>query len=207
MFLSFIDITLREFMEELSSSAPTPGGGSVSALAGSLGLSLLTMVLNITLKKSDNESDLEEILEDAEKLKNELTELIDEDSKAFDGVMSAFRLPKETEEQKNERSEKIQSAFKSASEVPYKTAEKCVKGSEIALIVAEKGEKNAISDVGCAVWLLKAGYRGARLNVEINLSSIKDEEFVNKLRKGLDDLSETLEENLSKSLTLVEEGL
>jgi len=178
----------------------------VSALVGGLGLSLLGMVINLTLKK-ENDDDLKNHLKETEKLIDEMTSLIDEDAKAFDGVMSAFRLPKETDEEKKLRSETIQKAFKGAAEIPFRTAEKCVEGSSVALFVAENGEKNAISDVGCAVWLLRSAFNGARLNVEINLSAIKDEGFVRKFRDGLDKLSKKLEENLSKSLTLVEEGI
>jgi formiminotetrahydrofolate cyclodeaminase len=198
---------LSDFLEKVSSDAPTPGGGSVSALSGSLGVSLLKMVVNITLKKTPELNELKDIQSELDRLQKELTDLIDEDSEAFDKVMSAFKLPKDTDEKKKERSKAIQEAFKTAAEVPFKTAERCAKASDLAVIVAEKGEKNAISDVGCAGHLVKSGFYGAKLNIEINLSAIKDEGFVKKMRDDVEGLMKSLNDNISKTITLVEEGL
>lgn len=166
---------LNHFLSELASDSPTPGGGSVAALAGSLGAALNAMVCNLTIGKNkyaDVESEMKELLGKAESLRLELAELIDEDAAAFDRFMDAMKLPKDTEEQKEERKEAMQAALVDAATVPLAVMEKCVEVASLARDAASKGNRNAVSDAGVAVLMARAGAHAARLNVAINLGSI-----------------------------------
>jgi len=166
---------INDFLSELASDSPTPGGGSVAALAGSLGAALNSMVCNLTLGKkkyADVESEMAELLTKTESLRLELAELIAEDAAAFDKFMVAMKLPKETEEEKAERREAMQSALVDAATVPLAVMEKCVEVAALAREAASKGNRNAVSDAGVAALMARAGAHAARLNVLINLGSI-----------------------------------
>ncbi|ABB15420.1 cyclodeaminase/cyclohydrolase family protein [Carboxydothermus hydrogenoformans] len=180
------DLSIRGFIMELASSSPAPGGGSVSALAGANGAALLNMVLNLTLgreKFADVEAELAPLKDKTEALYERLVNLIDIDTEVFNEVMAAFKLPKDTEEQKKERSVKIQEAYKKAADVPLEVAERCLEVLRLCPIIAEKGNPNALSDAGVAAQMAYAGLEGAVMNVKINLSSIKDEEYVAAARE------------------------
>lgn len=185
-----IEKSVKGFIAQTASGEPTPGGGSVSALAGSLGGALTSMVSNLTVGKKayeelsddvktkiqDNAKELAGILE-------ELTNIVDEDTNAFDKVMQAFKLPKGTDEEKAARSQAIQDGYKVALEVPLRCAEKCLKVLELQDVYADYGNINAITDVGVGTLLAYAGVEGALFNVTINLGSIKDQEYKKQIEE------------------------
>ncbi len=182
-----IDKTLEEYINLAASESPTPGGGSVAALAGSLGSALTNMVGNLSFGKKAYESLDEDVKLKFEKsfarmveIREELKVIVDEDSQAFDGVMKAFKMPKETEEDKKARSEAIQSGYVKALEVPHRCGRLCLEALELQEVFAHYGNINAITDVGMGALLAYTGVEGAYLNVEINLASIKDEDFKQK---------------------------
>ncbi len=168
--MSYRDLTLAGFLDELSSGAATPGGGCAAALAGALAAGLVAMVAR-------NTGALDAIAAEADGLRGELEELVDVDAAAFERVMAAFRLPKETEEQKAERSAAIQAGYRAAVEPPAAVCERALRVLELAAEVAERGNPNAVSDAGVAALLAASALDGAALNVEINLGSIKDEAY------------------------------
>jgi len=182
---------IQPFLDELAGGTPTPGGGSAAAAVGAMGAALVSMVCNLTLGKekfTDVEAQIKDTLAQAEALRTELTQLIDEDAAAFNTVMAAFRLPKTTDEEKATRSEAIQTATRKATLTPLATARACAKVIELGQLAAEKGNPNAISDVGAGVIFAQAGLKAAALNVLINLPSIKDEAFVSTHRAELDHI-------------------
>jgi len=195
--MKLIEMKLKDFIEELSSDSPAPGGGSVAALAGALSSALSSMVCNLTIGKEkykDVEYDMEKILDRVENIRGRFMELIDRDTEAFNRVMDAFKLPKNTEEEKKVRKEKIQEALKEAALVPLETARLCAEMIELCKEIAEKGNKNSITDVGVAVMMAKAGLESAILNVKINLKSIDDKKFIESLLYEIDVLKSNMEE-------------
>jgi glutamate formiminotransferase/formiminotetrahydrofolate cyclodeaminase len=182
-----------QFMDELASSAPAPGGGSVAALAGAMGAALVSMVCNLTVGKkkyADVEEEIKAILGQSESLRQELMSLLEEDVAAYTRVSEAMKMPRDTEEQKAAREEALEKALKEATKVPLRVAEACVKVMELCRPVAEKGNINAVSDAGVAVVMAEAGLRSAALNVLINLGWIKDEAFKKEAKAKLDKLLE-----------------
>jgi len=202
-------LSLDEFLEKLASSAPTPGGGSASALAGSLAAALVAMVGRITLGKKDEKyraiaPEMEELTQRADELRAELLALADQDAEAFERVMAAYRLPKSTEEERAERQRVLQEALKGATEAPYQIAEACSKVLELARRAAEKGVSTAISDAGTAAYLAEAALHSALLNVDINLKYIKDEDYCRMFRKKRAELAAQAQSRREEVLTLVE---
>jgi len=184
---------ISQFMDELASSAPAPGGGSVAALAGAMGAALVSMVCNLTVGKkkyADVEEEIKAILGQAESLRQELMGLLEEDVAAYTRVSEAMKMPRDTEEQKAIREEALEKALKEATKVPLRVAEACVKVMDLCRPVAEKGNINAVSDAGVAVVMAEAGLRSAALNVLINLGWIKDETFKKEAQAKLDKLLE-----------------
>ena len=203
-------MTLKGFLSELASSSPAPGGGSVAALAGSLGAALTSMVCHLTIGKekyADVQGEIKETLTSSETLRQRLLLLIDKDTDAFNDVMKAFKLPKETEEQRAKRSQAIQEGYKAAAMVPLETAKTCAATLDTALLAAEKGNKNSITDAGVAALLGRAGVHAAALNVTINLGSIKDKTFVEKIAAELENLETTAQEKEKNILTEVRKNL
>ena len=195
--MKLIEMKLKDFIEELSSDSPAPGGGSVAALAGALSSALSSMVCNLTIGKEkykDVEYDMEKILDRVENIRGRFMELVDRDTEAFNRVMDAFKLPKNTEEEKKVRKEKIQEALKEAALVPLETARLCAEMIELCREIAEKGNKNSITDVGVSAIMAKAGLESAILNVKINLKSINDEKFIESLLYEIDVLKNNIEE-------------
>lgn len=173
--------TLTGFLDELASSSPAPGGGSVAALAGALGAALTSMVCNLTIGKKkymDVEEDMTKILKDAEDLRAQFTTLIDKDTDAFNKVMEAFGLPTENDAQKALRGAAITAATKEATMVPLEVMKHCIDGLALAQKVAANGNKNSVSDAGVSALMLHAGCEAAALNVRINLNSLSDSDFV-----------------------------
>jgi len=185
------DKPITNFLDELASSAPAPGGGSVASLAGALGAALVSMVCNLTLGKKGYEEvqgDIQELLARSEALRQELTDLLEADVAAYTAYSQAAKMPRDTEEQKAARNQAMQAALKNATLVPLRVAEAAVRVMELCLPTAEKGNKWAVSDAGVAVLMAEAALRSAALNVFINLGSIKDEAFVAEKRAHLDSL-------------------
>src|SRR5881394_664867 len=189
---SLVKMNLREFCNETLSDSPAPGGGSVAALMGALGASLGGMVANLSAGKRGWDDKLEYFSESAVKaqqLKDELLSLVDEDTAAFDKVMDAFALPKESAEEKAVRSRAIEEATKYAAEVPLKVMETASKSYELLSEMADKGNPASISDVGVGALATRACIEGAALNVRINLGQLKDEKFKKALANKVQEIS------------------
>lgn len=184
--MKLVDMNVAEFISVLGSDAPAPGGGSASALAGSMGTALTMMVMNLTVGKKkyeEHDSQSREILKKMTKLNKQLVAIIDRDTEAFEGVSAVFSMPKQTEEEKEKRREAMQAALKTATLVPFEMMGIMVEAVNETKKAIGKSNINAASDLGVAVLNLKSGIQGAWLNVLINLSGVKDEEFVKQYRK------------------------
>jgi formiminotetrahydrofolate cyclodeaminase len=180
--MSFQEMSLTKFGEVLASGAPTPGGGCASAVSGALAAGLAAMVARSTAgskKFADRAEQMNQIASEADRLRGELLALVDEDARAFDQVMAAFRMPKETSDQQAARSQAIQQAYKAAVEPPMHVCTRSLRVLELALQVAEHGTPSAASDAGVGALLAATALEGGALNVQINLGSIKDEAFRN----------------------------
>ena len=191
--MKLVDKPVTNFLDELASNAPAPGGGSVAALSGALGAALVSMVCNLTLGKkayADVQDEISDLLAESEALRQELTGLLEEDVKAYTGYSKAAKMPRGTEEEKAERQVVMQAALKVATDVPLSIAEAAVKVMDLCMPAAVKGNKWAVSDAGVAVLMAEAALRSAALNVLINLGTLKDEEFVADRRAKLDSLLE-----------------
>jgi len=187
---SLLKMNLREFCNETLSDSPAPGGGSVAALMGALGASLGGMVANLSAGKRGWDDRLEYFSDravKAQQLKDELLSLVDEDTAAFNKVMDAFALPKESAEEKAARSAAIEQATKHAAEIPLKAMETAFKSYQLLSEMADEGNPASISDVGVGALATRACIEGAAMNVRINLAALKDEKFksafVEKVRK------------------------
>jgi formiminotetrahydrofolate cyclodeaminase len=175
---------ITAFLQELASSAPTPGGGGACALLGATGAALIAMVANLTVGKKGYEaveSEMQAQLKEAMELKLRFTEMMNEDVVAFNGLMAAYGLPKDTDQQKALRSETIQQALRAATEAPMHCARAAAAGIRLAMRSANTGNKNVISDAGVAVLSLVASLRGAALNVDINAPAIKDRAYADSV--------------------------
>jgi len=193
---SLLRLRLDEFIDELSMDSPAPGGGSVAALCGSLSAALSSMVANLTVGKEGHEkvfSMMKDLAIKAQKIKDELLQAVDADTKAFNKVIAAFRLPRATEEQVRERAEAIEQANKEATLVPLSVLEKSVELIELAHRAASYGNRNSISDAGVAGLVARAAGLGAFYNVKINISNIKEKDFKTKTLESAEKLRRKLE--------------
>src|SRR5947199_5565878 len=175
---------VRQFCNETLSDSPAPGGGSVAALMGALGVSLGGMVANLSAGKRGWDDKLDYFSDwavKAQQLKDELLSLVDEDSAAFNKVMETFALPKESRDEKAARSAAVEGATKYAAEVPLRVMETSLKSYELLCEMAEKGNPASISDVGVGALATRACIEGAALNVRINLAQLKNEKFKSAL--------------------------
>jgi formiminotetrahydrofolate cyclodeaminase len=189
--MKLTDLSVTELLAAFQSSNPTPGGGSASALAGAVGASLLTMVAGLPKPRAETEEDRERLAEAGRlcgTLATALTALVDRDSEAYEAVVAAYRLPKGSDAEKTARSQAIQSGLRQATVTPLDVVRACAAAIEQAVVVARQSNPSASSDVRVAVALLRAGVVGARANVAINLGSVKDAEFVQRVRQEVDDL-------------------
>lgn len=203
-----INKTVSGFVEELASNSPAPGGGSAAALAGSLGAALSMMVCSFTEGKPkfhDVQDEISQIKQKGLVLKNDLMEYIDGDTNAFDEVMKAYKLPKETDAEKTLRSEKIQEATIQATLLPLKVAESCVEVLKISLRVLTIGNPNTACDAAVSGVTAYAGFQGGIFNVKINLSSIKDETFLQNVRDKIIVLQEEADETYQLILARAKE--
>ena len=185
------DMFDKDFLESVSLNTPAPGGGSVSALSGSLGSALCSMVASLTHEKKDmlqNRSIMEEIGVKAQELKDDLAHLVSEDSRAFNKVLDAVRLPAISEQDKKEKTKNILLANKYAIEIPYQTAKKCYEVMQLAEILIDKGNPSSLTDAGVASEVAFAGLRGGCMNVLINLPELIDKPYINQKQKEVDNL-------------------
>jgi len=183
------DKPVESYLADAAAKLPAPGGGSVSALAGALGASMAAMAANFTVGKKkfrDVEPQVRALLDEFQDGLQKLLELMDRDVEAYSTVDAAYAMPKETDEQKKARTAAIQSALKVALDTPLRTLRLC--GDLVARLdsLVELANPNLISDVGVAAILLEAALRGAKINVEINLAYLKDQDFVRRTAAEID---------------------
>ena len=178
-----VKLSVEEFSRVLGSNSPTPGGGSVAALSGALGANLVSMVCSLSIGNKDYESfdnELAEALKLSQTLSEALLKRIDLDTEAFNSVMAAFKMTKQTEEEKKSRSAAIQAGFKEAVQSPLGIARECLDVLRLTNKLLGKSNTNALSDLGVASLQAYAGLEGAIMNVKINIPSIKDTNFVSE---------------------------
>jgi len=185
------DTAIEPFLDALASQSATPGGGSAAAILGGMGAALVSMVCNLTIGKKkyvEVEAEMKEVFGKAEALRHRLTGMIEDDVKAFDAVMGAYGMAKETDADKAARAEAIQAALKQATEVPIRCCQAAREVIDLALVASEKGNVNVISDAGVAVLAAYAALRSAALNVFINAKMITDKSFADAKLKELEGL-------------------
>lgn len=212
--MKLVELDVLKFLDVVDSNSPAPGGGSVSALASSLGASLARMVAHLSFGKKNYEALADDVkakfvanFDELLKIKNELNDLIDRDSEAYNTVMAAYKLPKETDEEKAARSTEIQKSLKYAIQTPYDIV--VLSGKAISLLgeILANGNQNAITDIGVGTMLLMVGLEGGILNVKVNLSSIKDAEYVEKITKEIYDIKATAEKEKERIMGIVNAAL
>lgn len=185
------DLTITEFLQQTASSEPLPGGGCTAALNAALAASLTEMVANLTIGRREFEAVEDEMIniaETASALRKKLQNEIDNDAHAYREVLAAFKLPKNTEEEKNRRSVAIQQAFKTAATVPLGVARDALKIMDLASRAIAKGNQNAVTDGAVGVLVSRAAVLAAIYNVKVNLSAIKDPDFVEALAREVEAL-------------------
>lgn len=186
-----IEQPVTQFLDELASSAATPGGGSAAAIMGALGAALVSMVCNLTIGKknyAEVEPEMRSVLHDAEALRQRLADMVAEDIAAFDGLMAAYGLPKLSDEDKAVRGAAIQHALRAATEAPLACARACAEVIKLSMRAAEVGNRNVISDAGVGALAAQAALRSAALNVDINVPSLQDQAFAQACRDEMDAL-------------------
>lgn len=184
------DKPISEYLKELSSKSPIPGGGSAASLVGAIGASLLSKVANFTIGKEkykNVEKEMRDILRDLEKLREDLERLCSEDAKAYKKLREAFKLPKSQEHNK-----RIQEALREVTAVPLEVCRNAHEAIKYCMPLAEKGNINLITDVGDACLMLNCAFQAALLNVEINLKTIKDEKFIRQIREVLEPMEKEI---------------
>ena len=189
--MQLIDLSIKEFCDQLASDSPAPGGGSVAALAGALSVALCTMVTRLTMGKKKYErvgSRMTAIHDQAEALLKDLLILVDKDTDAYNQVMAAVRLPRYDEDEKTSRKMAIEAAIKKAARVPLNTLRTVAKLIPITSAVIKDGNANCITDAGVAVHLMHTAALGAAYNVKINLDGISDAGFVASAKTETDEL-------------------
>jgi methenyltetrahydrofolate cyclohydrolase len=184
-----------DLLQAFRSPDPTPGGGSAAALAGAIGASLLAMVAGLPKSRAATEEDVERLQAAGRRcaaIAGDLTTLVDRDSEAYDLVVGAYKRPKGTDEEKAARSAAIQQAMRAAIAAPLDVMRACAAAAEQGVVVAALGNPSASSDVGVGFELLGAGLRGAKLNVEINLGSVKDAAYVETVRREVEEFERAI---------------
>lgn len=186
--MALIKMTIQDFLEQLASPQPAPGGGSASALAGAMAAAMVEMACNLTVgreKFRSVEAELRVVLKRATELRGIMMQAIDEDTEAYNAVSEAYKLPRTSEQEKAERTAAIQKALQYASEVPLKVAQAAHETSQLAVIATQKSNPNVASDAQVAVLLANAARDGAVANVEINLQSLTDDSVKGQLQDAL----------------------
>lgn len=204
--MKLVDLTIDEFLKEVDSPSPAPGGGSVSSLASALGVSLARMVGHLSFGKKKFEGldegikvEFKKRFEELQGIEEELKNLIDRDTESFNLFMTAMKMPKETEEEKRVRGEAMEEATKKSIETPLRIAELSNEALHLLDYFVTYGNKNAISDIGVATTLLYSGLEGAIMNIRVNLPNLSDEGMkANLERKSF---------QLKKSAKIIKSGL
>ncbi|MGC8834259.1 MAG: cyclodeaminase/cyclohydrolase family protein [Armatimonadota bacterium] len=203
-----LDLPTTEFLKRLSSEAPTPGGGSASALLGAVGAALVSMVCNLTLssgKYKESEGVVQGILSESERLCAELEKLVEEDAAAYGKVSAAMKMPRSTEEEKQARTAVLQTSLREACDVPLRTMDACISVLKLCATAARVCTPHAVSDIGVAAHAAAAGLRGAEMNVAVNLSLIKDPDYVEAARKKANELLAACSAELEAAVAAVKE--
>jgi formiminotetrahydrofolate cyclodeaminase len=201
------NLSLDQFLDRIASREPVPGGGSVAALSAALAASLAEMVANLTLEKKEYEAVAGEMSLVAEKslvLRRALIKDVDRDADAYKAVINAFRLPRQTREEKEKRSGAIQSALKKAANIPLAVARRSFELMEMAEMVIRKGNRNAVTDGAVSVMMARTAVLSALYNVRINLSGIKDRGFVDTIGREIESLERAVRLKEKAILSLVE---
>ncbi len=187
----YIEGKIVDYLDKLASSSPEPGGGSASALAAAIGAALVSMVANLTAGKekyADVQDQIADLLKSSEAVRARLQELVQEDTEVYGVLAKAFKMPRETDEEKAKRNEAIQAACKEATMVPYAIAEQCLEVAKLSEVAADIGNVGAVSDAGVAALIADAAAQSAALNVKINLTTIKDSAFNEDKWAGIKDI-------------------
>jgi glutamate formiminotransferase/formiminotetrahydrofolate cyclodeaminase len=201
-----VSMNLAAFSSEVASEKPVPGGGSASAYSVALAASLVSMVSRLTLKKTEYEKywpAVREILAESEKLRVQSLTFVDRDAQSFAALMKAYRLPKETESDRQARSKEIQMRLKDAAQVPLETAELAARTAYAARNLTEYANVNALSDIRTAIFLAQAGFQGASANVATNVTGIKETEYRKHTEQKLNELQNQVEKNTSEALRVL----
>lgn len=204
------ETSIDDFLAHLASKDPTPGGGSAAAIMGAMGAALISMVCNVSFGKKGYEAaepELREVCAQSEALRNRLTGMVAEDISAFGELMAAYKLPKETDEEKQRRSLAIQASLKRATEVPLACARDCAEVIHLSRRAAEHGYLGVISDAGVGVSAAYAAARSAALNVYINVPSLKDRAFAERALAELDGIMTSCTAESEAVYALVREKL
>lgn len=203
--MNLTELTVNGFCEEVFSPSAVPGGGSVSALSGALGASLLGMVCNITVNKAakkgiEPDYEVASAIVKTQQAQKQFLSLIDSDSAAFQKVMDAFRLPKQSDEEKETRKKAIEEAYKTATKPPLSIAQLASGLLDTAEVLMQKGDKNALSDVKVAIKMLNSAIMGGVYNVEINLDGISDQGFISHMKEQTLSLTSALDSRCTEIL-------
>lgn len=208
--MTLVNKSLNAFLEELASNSPAPGGGSVAALSGALGSALTSMVCRLTVGKkkyAEAEEEMKSVLAMSEKLRTIFTRLVDTDTDAFNKVMEAYSLPKESDDQKALRNAAIQEATKEAALVPLECMKHGIDALALSRAVAQRGNRTSVSDAGVSALLIGACIEAAALNVKINLTGIADVEFVEWKTSEVSSILKTGKDAVEEILGIVEEKI
>jgi formiminotetrahydrofolate cyclodeaminase len=200
------DLTITEFLEQTASAEPLPGGGCTAALNAALAASLTEMVTNLTIGRKEFQSvedEMKKIRKTAADLRKKLQNDIDNDAKAYQEVLAAFKLPKNTDSEKKQRSSAIQQAFKTAAKVPLGVARDAITIMDLASRAIARGNQNALSDGAVAVLACRAAALAAAYNVKINLGGIKDPDFVEEMTRQIEDLERQVIEKETECLAQI----
>ncbi|MBW1695366.1 MAG: cyclodeaminase/cyclohydrolase family protein [Deltaproteobacteria bacterium] len=205
-----VDLSITAFLEKTAAGSATPGGGSVAALTAACAAGLAEMVANLTIGKAgykSSEADMKSLAEQSRHLRDELVRNIDRDSEAYGEVLAAFKLPKETEKQKQKRNQAIQRAFMRATSVPLKVAKDALQVLILAGTAAEKGNKNTVTDAAVAALIAKSALLSAVYNVKVNLNAIRDEGFLKDVLFQVAALEKEALEKEKEILSTVDKSL
>lgn len=208
--MTLLQVPITEFLDQLATKEPVPGGGSVAAVSGAMAAGLISMVCSLTLGKkkyAEVEDEIRGLMDRSESLRRELQELADADVEAFRRLSAAYKLPRETTADIAIRRDAIQKATRIATDVPLRAAQAAAAILPLCSPAAQKGNSAAVSDVGVAVLLAQAAVRSALLNVEINLNSLEDQFYVRETRAEVAKLTATLHEDTEAVMALVNQQL
>ena len=197
---------ISAFLEKTASGTPVPGGGSVSALSAALGAGLAEMVANLTIAKKGYEAvehEMKEIAEALQFLRKKLVAEVDNDANAYRDVLAAFKLPKNTEQEKEQRAEAIQGAMKNAARIPLGVAYDALQVMDLAEKAIRNGNRNAVSDGAVGTMMARTAVLGALYNVKINLASVKDKAFVEEMMREVKKLESRVHERETEILSYV----